>query len=149
MPPGSTADRVVPFSRRVLMAGAVALAVAANARADEVRKERAREPEPVFVDVGRTRYEAVHWGKAMGLGQNGGFIKASDIRSGRVLWLHRVYDVAYTDGRESDKQDVFITALALARDGRSITVHNDRRQSFIFDLRTLGSREVPAPANAR
>jgi len=108
--------------------------------AGQVEKERAREPVPVVLDLGAMRYEAVHWGKALGLGQNGGFLMAR--RRGEVspFWLHRVYLIDDNDGKEGDKQDCFITRLALEIGGKALRVTNDRAHIYRFDLRTLQSR---------
>ncbi len=54
--------------------------------ASQVQKERARAPQVVALQIGDRRYEALHWGKAMRLGQNGGFVTASEAGSGQVLW---------------------------------------------------------------
>ena len=99
-------------------------------------------PDPVEpVSFGGTRYEAVPWGKARGLKQNGGYVAAVDARSGEELWLLKVYDVTYQRGMEADKQDVFITDLAIDRAGRRLTVENEAGDRFVVDL---DSRKVIA-----
>jgi len=71
---------------------------------DRPEKERSDIPEPRPVIVGGIRYEAIPWGRARGLSQNGGHIAAYDLASGRELWLLKVYDVIYSSGMEEDKR---------------------------------------------
>lgn len=82
------------------------------------------------------RYEAVHWGKARGLDQNGGYVAAIDERSGEELRLLRVYRVAYENDLEPDKQDVFITRLARRLGSDKLTVENERGERYRVDLET-------------
>lgn len=97
-------------------------------------------PDPVDpVRFGGTRYEAMPWGKARGLGQNGGYVAAIDEKTGDELWLLKVYDVAYDGDMEADKQDVFVTSLEIDRAGRRLTVENEAGDRFAVDL---ASRKV-------
>jgi hypothetical protein len=80
------------------------------------------------------RYEAVHWSKSRGLSQNGGYIAAIDLASGRELWVLKVYDVPYDGDLEGDKADVFITKLSLAADGAALEVVNERAARYRVDL---------------
>lgn len=97
-------------------------------------------PDPVDpVRFGGTRYEAMPWGKARGLGQNGGYVAAIDEKTGDELWLLKVYDVTYDGDMEADKQDVFVTSLEIDRAGRRLTVENEAGDRFAVDL---ASRKV-------
>jgi hypothetical protein len=97
-------------------------------------------PDPVDpVRFGGIRYEAMPWGKARGLGQNGGYVAAIDEKSGKELWLLKVYDVSYDGDMEADKQDVFVTSLEIDREGRHLTVENEAGDRFSADL---ASRKV-------
>jgi hypothetical protein len=100
---------------------------------DRPEKERSDIPEPAPVVVGGLRYEAVPWGRARGLSQNGGYIAARDMASGRELWLFKVYDVKYLPDMEDDKQDVFIEDLALDAKGR-LRVTDERGEIYRVDL---------------
>ena len=125
--------------RRRLVVAALFTLVISPTSAGEIEKERLREPAPVALDVGALRLEALHWGKALGLGQNGGFVMARELASHRVLWIHRVYDIDTSDGKEGDKQDLFITAMKLEPDGRTLRISNEKGQVWRFDLRTFAS----------
>src|SRR5437660_1197539 len=72
-------------------------------------------PEPVApVSFEGRRYEVIHFGKARGLEQNGGYVAAIDEASGNELWVQLIYRIRYDRRIEGDKQDVFITGLTLA-----------------------------------
>ena len=125
--------------RRRLLAGAAALlAVAAAAMPGEaaVRKKRLA-PEPVdAVSFEGRRYEAFHFGKARGLGQNGGYVVAIDEATGRELWVQRIYRIRYDRRLEADKQDIFITGLTLLQAAHALLIENERGARYRLDLRT-------------
>jgi hypothetical protein len=100
-------------------------------------KKKRSGPDPVDpVRFGGIRYEAMPWGKARGLGQNGGYVAAIDEKSGDELWLLKVYDVSYDGDMEGDKQDVFVTSLDIDSAGRRLTVENEAGDRFSVDLAT-------------
>jgi len=100
-------------------------------------KKKRSGPDPVDpVRSGGIRYEAMPWGKARGLGQNGGYVAAIDEKTGDELWLLKVYDVTYDGDMEGDKQDVFVTSLEVDRAGRRLTVENEAGDRFTVDLET-------------
>jgi hypothetical protein len=97
-------------------------------------------PEDVApVTIGKTRYEAPHWGKAQGWGQNGGHVVAVDVASGATLWRVELYKIHYKPNMEGDKQDSFITALEFDGTSSRLLAQNDRGRRFALDL---FSREV-------
>ena len=77
------------------------------------------------------RYSAPH-GLAKGTNQNGGYIEATDVKTGNVLWQLLVYQIKYDPKLETDVQDVFITSLKLV-DG-NLEVLNESGDKFIVDL---------------
>lgn len=116
-------------------AGVRALVLGAAA-ARQVNKERSDAPVAVALVHQGVRYESVIWGRASGLGQNGGFVRAVDAASGSVLWLHRVFAIAYDPDMEQDKQDRFITRLAISERGDSLLIGDERGRRYVLDLRT-------------
>jgi hypothetical protein len=80
---------------------------------DKPAKERSEVPEPAPVLSGGVRIEALTWGRARGLEQNGGYLAAYDVVTDNEAWILKVYDVVHDGGREQDKQDVFIADLTL------------------------------------
>jgi hypothetical protein len=94
-------------------------------------------PDPVApVSFEGRRYEAIDFGKARGLGQNGGYVAAIDEASGREVWVQRIYAIRYDRGREGDKQDVFITGLTLQPAEHALRIENERGERYRLDLRT-------------
>jgi hypothetical protein len=104
--------------------------------AQQLAKERREVPAPAALLHQGVRYEAVHWTQARGLGQNGGYVQALDPSTGSVLWVHRIYAIAYDPAMEQDKQDRFITRLAVAENGEALLVVDERGGRYLLDLRT-------------
>ena len=92
-------------------------------------------PEDVEpVTVGKTRYEVPHWGKVMGLGQNGGHVRAVDAASGKTLWTVELYKIDYKPNMEADKQDSFIISLDYDAKHTRLVAQNDRGRRFALNL---------------
>lgn len=106
---------------------------APSLRADRAGKRAAPAEVPALTRAG-TRYEVVHWGKARGLPQNGGYLAAIDEASGQERWLVRVYETRYDPSLEADKQDVFLTALELGCGGECVEVEDERGRRYRVDL---------------
>jgi hypothetical protein len=99
------------------------------------RKKRfGKLPEVPPVTRNDVRYEALHWGRERDLGQNGGYVIAFDDKTGEQLWLQKIYDVVYDGDMEADKQDVFITELALDVSGQELIISNERDRRFSMRL---------------
>lgn len=110
----------------------------------QAEKERAEVPEAAPVTAGGVRYQAPPFTRAQGLPRNGGYVEAVDTHSGRRLWIVDVVGPAPDDGREGDKQDCFITALALSTDGRHLEVTDERGRRYRLDLHSRRVRRLPA-----
>lgn len=109
----------------------------------DIRKKRFRQLPEVEPVVHRgIRYEALHWGKERGLGQNGGYVVTIDASTEREIGLWKIYSVAYDRGLEGDKLDVFITRLEIDASGNHLIVDDERDRRFFVDLTT---REVSRP----
>jgi hypothetical protein len=122
------------IARRHLLAGATALVAAGVAMPGQAKR---RAPEPVApVSFEGRRYEALPFGKARGLGQNGGHVVAIDEASGRELWVRQVYRIRYDRSLEGDKQDVFITGLTVLPAAHALLIENERGARYRLDLRT-------------
>ncbi len=101
--------------------------------AARLEKERSEAPEPAGVIAGGVRIEALPWGKARGLGQNGGYIAAYDLATEDEAWILKVYEVVDDGEREGDKLDVFIEALSLEVSGL-LRVTDERGGVWRVDL---------------
>jgi hypothetical protein len=109
--------------------------------ADDAPKAKRAGPAKVApVAIGDLEFTAIHWGKARGLGQNGGYIAASDRATGKELWTLKVYDVRYDAALEGDVQDVFIKSLAKTASGRELIVIDERGRRYLVDPQTRSVR---------
>lgn len=125
------------------IAGALEAVVPRPAAADETpSKKRGPPPAPPSVSAKGIRYQAIPWGRRRGLDQNGGYIAAVDEATGHELWLLRVYAIPQDPEMEADKQDLFISRLALADGGRTLLVTDERGGRYRVDL---SSRAVTRP----
>lgn len=97
-------------------------------------RKRVSPPDVRPVTLDGVRYEALHWGRARGLAQNGGYLLATDVVSGRALWTARVYAIDYLPQLETDVQDIFIRSLDVAAGGRELRVVDERGRCFGFDV---------------
>ena len=103
--------------------------------ADEMpSKKRGPPPAPPSVSAKGIRYEAIPWGRRRGLDQNGGYIAAVDEATGHELWLLQVYATPTDPDMETDKQDLFISRLALVDGGRTLLVTDERGGRYRVDL---------------
>jgi hypothetical protein len=76
------------------------------------------------------RYEVVHWGKGRGLPQNGGYVAVVDAASGEELRLIRLYEIEYDPAMEGDKQDIFLTRMAIGCRGGCLEVADERGREY-------------------
>jgi hypothetical protein len=117
-------------------AGAVDSAGPPDAVAQAPAGKRVAPPEVAPVTIGEIRFEAIHWGRDRGLGQNGGYIAALDRRTGLELWVLEVYDVEYDPSLEEDVQDVFIASLSRTWLGGKLDIRDERGRRYRVDPRT-------------
>ncbi len=101
------------------------------------RPKRVAPPKVKPVSVGKLRIEAVHWGRSRGLGQNGGFIAATDTETGKEVWLLKIYDIAYDPQLEEDVQDVFIEKIRSYNGRLDITDEHSRHYTVDLASRTV------------
>ena len=98
---------------------------------------KAKRLGPLEVDpivIGKVRYEVIHWGKERGLKQNGGYIAAFDVSTGKELWILKVYDIAYNPDLEGDVQDVFIVSMSKGWFfSDKLHIKDERGRRFIID----------------
>ena len=99
--------------------------------------KRVAPPKVKPLQVGKLRFEAIHWGRERGLGQNGGYIAAFDADSGKELWILKVYDITYDDKMEEDVQDLFIKSLKADKDGLLVTDEDGGRYAVDLESRSV------------
>ena len=92
-------------------------------------------PKPVKPLVYKgVKYEAIKWGKRRDLGQNGGHIEAFNAKTGKSLWILKIYNVYYPHGLEEDVSDTFITSMKI-KNGYLI-VTNEKKAVYKVNLKT-------------
>ena len=98
----------------------------------ETSKKRLAPAETEALVVDGIRYEAPKWGKSLGLGQNGGHLRAVDESTGNELWVLEVYEIVYDGDMEDDKLDRFITTISLSGQGR-LRINSERCGVYLVD----------------
>jgi hypothetical protein len=88
------------------------------------------------VTIGNKRFEVVHWARDRGLAQNGGYIAALDISSGKELWLLRVYETTYDKSLERDVQDVFIKSMSKKIFSETLKITDENGHSYLVNTQT-------------
>ena len=111
-----------------------------GAAADAPNAKRAGPPKVAPVAIGDLEFAAIPWGKARGLGQNGGYVAAIDRATGKEMWTLKVYDVRYDPALEGDVQDIFIKSLAKSASGRELFVTDERGRRYFVDPQTRSVR---------
>lgn len=114
---------------------ATAQPAAAEQRREMPRPKRTAPPAVPPVVLGNIRVETVPWGRSRDLGQNGGYIAALDRRTGRELWILKVYGVTYDAKMEEDVQDVFIKKMTKVSPTRLNILDEDGRR-YLVDVKT-------------
>lgn len=93
-----------------------------------------RVPQVAPVTSGGIRYEALKGARSRGFAQNGGIIAAIDTATGQELWTLVLYQTQYDTQEEADVQDVFITSLALSKDGQQLLAKSENKKSYSVNL---------------
>lgn len=92
------------------------------------------------VEIDGIRYEAV-WGVL-------GLFRATEIKTGRILWELTLYRYKYDDILETDVQDVFVAAMAKESDS-TILVTDERATVYRVDLKSRKSRIAKWPVGLK
>jgi hypothetical protein len=107
--------------------------------------KRVAPPAVAPLVINGVRIEVVNQSRKRGMPQNGGYLEAFDIVSGRSLWLLQVYKIDYDAKMEEDVQDRFIEKLELKPDGKTLLVTDESANRFDVDLDT----RMVSPVHAR
>ena len=106
-------------------------------------KERADPPTPRLIRLNGFRYEVALWGKSQGLGQNGGYVSVIDDKTGTTVQMIKIYNAIPDTGQEGDKQDIFITLLALDASKTHLLITDERGRNYSMDLKTFAVSPPP------
>jgi hypothetical protein len=108
---------------------AVLLALSSPETAHAKRRPPA-EIEPVVKNG--IRYVVPHFGALHGKEQNGGYVQAFQVKSGKLLWDRMVYRVVQDATLEGDAQDVFIVRIGVG--DAALFVEDELGNTFEMDL---------------
>jgi hypothetical protein len=122
-----------------LFCGVLAAVVLTGANA-EGRRLAPKEVAPVIADG--VRYSVPHFGSLRGVAQNGGYVEAEDVKTGKLIWSRMIYRIEYDSKIEKDVQDVFITNIEV-KQGR-VWVKTERAEEFELDLASGRVRALTA-----
>ncbi|WP_295456202.1 hypothetical protein [uncultured Thiodictyon sp.] len=103
------------------------------------RRRLPPELDPIVVDG--VVYKELRQGNKLGYEQKGGFLVATDKKTGNILWHVRVYEVHFDAAKESDVQEVFFTQMKLLPGGTEILVENELEKRFVVNLESHSVRE--------
>jgi len=105
-----------------------------------IKAKRVAPPEVPPVQIGKVRYEVLHWGRKRGLPQNGGYIVACDAASGEELWTLQVYQTVIDAGLETDVQEVFIESMKKSLLGGKLKLRDELGRRFLVDPATRSAQ---------
>jgi len=93
------------------------------------KRKAPQDVTPVI--FGGVKYSAPH-GLAKGSKQNGGYIEATDVKTGNVLWQLQIYQIKYDPKLERDVQEIYITSLEIVKG--NLEILNEAGDKFTVDL---------------
>jgi len=100
------------------------------------------ERDTAVTPVAEGRYEArIDPGWWIVAGPNGGYIAATDPKTGEELWILKVYDVSYDRDMEADKLDVFISKIA-PEGPAALRIENEKGRVYRVDLKDRTVQEL-------
>lgn len=129
-----------------LLTSAVLLCAIAPASAQDAKQEAPPDAKPAMkramkragpadiapITMGQIQYRVIHFGRAEGLDQNGGYIAAHDKKSGEKLWTLKVYTTPVDPQLERDVQDVFITRMR--KQGKHLAIDDEQGHHYLVDV---------------
>jgi hypothetical protein len=110
----------------------VTLASGVIAIGGDAEAKRVAPKEVPSVVAGGIRYKVPHFGALHDKSQNGGYVQAWDVKTGKLLWDRMVYRVRYDLNLEKDVQDDFISGIRIK--GGHLIVKTERSEKFDMDL---------------
>jgi hypothetical protein len=96
------------------------------------KAKRGAPAEVLPVKLGSIEYSAPHRIRTQ---NEMGYIKARDLKSGKLIWSRQIYLVKYDFDLEGDVQDVFIKSITVQ--GNHLIITNERNSKYQLDLKTL------------
>lgn len=98
--------------------------------------KRLGPPDVKPISRGGYVYTVPHWATENGTGQNGGYIRVLNAKTGLEVWGVQLYKTKYDAEMETDVQDVFIKSIKINLFGRKLTAVDELRRKYQLDLKT-------------
>ena len=95
---------------------------------------RMRSPEVPAIERAGIRYEQLRAPSSEGLAP-GGYVTATEISSGKRLWLTRLYEIQLDPHRETDVQIVFLRSMTVSESGDSLQIVDEKGRAYILGMR--------------
>jgi hypothetical protein len=110
----------------------ILLIIALSLASSETYAKRGEPKEAQPVSLNGVKYSAPQCWLQVKESLGPGYIQANDLKTGKLLWQLRVYEIRINENIERDVQDVFITSLKIV-DGK-LHVWNEAHDHFVVDL---------------
>lgn len=124
-------------------AGADAGPAPVKERSMESAKRRGPSVRPV--EHQGVRYEQLRRARDQGFAQAGGVIAATEIASGRQLWVVQLYETAFDPAEERDAQEVYVAELRMDEKSGLLRALDERRRVWWLRPQDGQRVEVPVP----
>lgn len=125
-------------------AGADAGPAPVKERSMESAKRRGPSARPVEHEG--VRYEQLRRARDQGFAQAGGVIAATEIASGRQLWVVQLYQTTFDPAEERDVQEVYVAELRMDEKSGLLRAQDERRR--VWWLRPQDGQLLEAPVGA-
>jgi hypothetical protein len=88
------------------------------------------------VELDGVRFEQVLDTTGIDTQDHNGWLRATSIASGEVLWTRQIYAIAYDPTKPRGVQRVYFKSLSASSDGKSLLVENEAGTRFRVDAAT-------------
>lgn len=102
--------------------------------ADRGSASRRAPAEVPPVDLDGVRYEQVRYGDDVNPDDPNGWLRATSIADGTVLWTKQLYTMPPDTGR--GRAHVYFRSMAVGPDGATIVIVNEANETFSVDPAT-------------
>jgi hypothetical protein len=110
----------------------ILLLIALSLGSSEAYAKRGEPKDVLPVTFNGIKYSAPQWGVQLKKPLGPGYIQANDLKTGKLLWQLKVYEIKINEDIEQDVQDVFITSLKIVHG--KLHVWNEAKDHFVVDL---------------
>jgi hypothetical protein len=140
----------VNAGRALIIAGGLLLpclavpcsAAASNKDSTMDQQSRSAPPHVAPIVIDGVRYSQLIDSGRLGLSNHGGWLLASDAKSGAHLWTAQVYEVHIDPADETDVQEVYFETMTRVAGKKALAIRNESGKAFVIDLETRQVRSA-------